>query len=170
MNTVRLLFWSAIAYAVLLVLVRGLFPSESTPTISLTGIPLIVIIVVIARDLARKSTSPTISKAIPTTSRFKGNPVQFLSGQFRIAAGASNSYFENVVRARLRELLTAKVALETGLEKETARQLLSDPKRGPGLLKDESLYLILYGPTPKDGLARMTMISDAIDLIGAWTV
>ena len=170
MNTVRLLFWSAVAYAVLLVLVRGLFPSESTPTISLTGIPLVVIIVLIARDLARKSTSPTISKAAPTTSGFKGNPVQFLSGQFRVAASASNSYFENVVRARLRELLTAKVALETGLEKEKARELLSDPRRGPGLLEDETLYHMLYGPAPRGGLARMNMISAAIDLIGAWTV
>jgi hypothetical protein len=170
LNTVRLLFGSAVAYAVLLVLVRGLFPSESTPTISLTGIPLVVIIVLIARDLARNSTSPTISKAAPTTSGFKGNPVQFLSGQFRVAASASNSYFENVVRVRLRELLTAKVALETGLEKEEARQLLSDPRHGPGLLEDETLYRILYGPAPKGGLARMNMISAAIDLIGAWTV
>jgi hypothetical protein len=170
LNTVRLLFWSVVAYAVLLVLVRGLFPSESTPTISLTGIPLVVIIVVIARDLARKSTSPTIRKATPTTSGLKGNPVQFLSGQFRVAAEASNSYFENVVRARLRDVLTAKVALETGLEKETARQLLSDPGRGPGLLEDEALYRMLYGPAPRGGPARMNMISDAIDLIGAWTV
>jgi hypothetical protein len=170
LNTVRLLFGSAVAYAVLLVLVRGLFPSESTPTISLTGIPLVVIIVLIARDLARKSTSPTISKAAPTTSGFKGNPVQFLSGQFRVAASASSSYFENVVRARLKELLTVKVALETGLEKETVRRLLSDPSRGPGLLEDESLYRMLYGPAPRGGLARMNLISAAIDLIGAWTV
>lgn len=158
------------AYAVLLVLVRGIFPSESTPTISLTGIPLVVIIVVIARDLARKSTSPTIRKNISTTSGFKGNPVQFLRGQFRVAAVASNSYFENVARARLRDLLIAKVALETGLEKETTRELLADPRRGPGLLEDESLYRMLYGTVPRDGRARMNMISEAIDLIGAWTV
>lgn len=170
MNTVRLLVWSAVAYAVLLVLIRGVFPSESTPTISLTGIPLVVIVVMIARDLARKSTSPTISKAMPTTARFRGNLVQFLSGQFRVAASASSSYFENVVRARLRELLTAKVALETGLERETVRRLLSDPSRGPGLLEDESLYRILYGPAPQSRIARMNMIGDAIDLIGAWAV
>lgn len=170
MNTVRLLFWSSIAYAVLLVLVRGLFPSESTPAISLTGIPLVVMIIVIARDLARKSSSPTIRKAIPTISGFKGNPVQFLGGQFRVAAAASDSYFESAVRARLKELLITKVALETGLEKETARQVLSDPRRGLGLLEDESLYRMIYGPAPRGGQARMKMISDSIDLIGAWTV
>jgi len=169
LNTARLLFWSAVAYAILLVLVRGVFSSESTPTISLTGIPLIVIVVVIARDLARKSTIPTISKPTQATAGFTGNPVQFLSGQFRVAATASNSYFENVVRARLKELLTVKVALETGLERETVRRHMSDPRRGPELLGDKSLYSMLYGPAPRAGPERMNMISDAIDLIGAWT-
>jgi hypothetical protein len=168
LNTVRLLFWSAIAYAILLVLVRGAFTSESTPTISLTGIPLVVIVVMIARDLARKSTSPTVRRTITTTPGFRENPIQFLSGQFRVAAEASGSYFENIVRARLKELLVAKVAVETGLESETVRQFLSDPKRGPRLLADESLYSMLFGPTPPAGPARINMIGKAVDLIGAW--
>jgi hypothetical protein len=168
LNTVRLLFWSAVAYAVLLVLVRGVFPSESTSTISLTGIPLIVIVVMIARELAGKSTSPTVRRKITTTTGFRGSPVQFLSGQFRVAASASNSYFENVVRARLKELLIAKVAVETDLENEMVRRLLSDPTQGPRLLQDESLYRMLYGPIPSRGLARVNMISEAIDSVGAW--
>jgi len=168
LNTLKLLFWSAIAYALLLVLVRGVFPSESAPTISLTGIPLIVIVIMIARDLARKSTSPTVRRTTPAPTGFRGSPVQFLSGQFRVAAEASNSYFENVVRARLRELLTAKVALETGQDDETVRRILSDAREGPKILDDQSLYRMLYGPTPRSGPARINLISDAIDLIGAW--
>ena len=168
MSAVRLLFWSAVVYALLLVLVRGVLPSESAPAISLSGIPLIVIVVMIARDLTRKSTSPTVRRAITTTVGFRGNPVQFLSGQFRVAANASNSYFENVVRARLRELLTTKVALEIGVENETVRRILLDPRDGPRLLEDETLYRMLYGPTPQGGLARLNLIGDAIDLIGAW--
>ena len=168
MSAVRLLFWSAVVYALLLVLVRGVLPSESAPAISLTGIPLIVIVVIIARDLTRKSTSPTVRRAITTTVGFRGNPVQFLSGQFRVAANASNSYFENVVRARLRELLTTKVALEIGVENETVRRILLDPRDGPRLLEDETLYRMLYGPTPQGWLARLNLIGDAIDLIGAW--
>jgi hypothetical protein len=169
LNTVRLLFWAAVAYAILLVLVRGVFPTESASTISLTGIPLIVIVVMIARDLARKSTSPTTRGTITTTTAgFRGTPVQFVSGQIRVAANASNSYFENVVRGRLRELLTTKVALETGFENETVRRLLSDPTSGPQLLGDELLYRMLYGPIAKSGLTRMNMIDDAIALIGAW--
>ena len=168
MNTLRLLFWSGVAYAVLLVLVRGALPSEAAPTISLTGIPLVVIVVMIARDLGRRSTSPTVGRTAVTSTGFRGNPVQFLSGQFRVAARASNSYFDNVVRARLKELLTIKVALETGLENETVRRILSDPMDGPRLLEDETLYGMLYGPPPQGGLARMNLIGDAIDLIGAW--
>jgi hypothetical protein len=168
LKAVRLLLWSAAAYAVLLVLVRGVFPSESTPTISLTGIPLIVIVVMIARDLARKSTSPTTRREVEAPAVFRGNPVRFLSGQFRVAASSSDSYFENVVRARLKELLTAKVALEMGLESVAVRLLLSDPRHGPKLIDDESLFRMLYGPAPRGGTARMNMIGDAIDLIGAW--
>ena len=168
MSAVRLLFWSAVVYTLLLVLVRGVLPSESAPAISLTGIPLIVIVVMIARDLTRKSTSPTVIRAIATTAGFRGNPVQFLSGQFRVAVNASNLYFENVVRARLRELLTTKVALEIGVENETVRRILLDPRDGPRLLEDETLYRMLYGPTPQAGLARLNLIGDAIDLIGAW--
>ena len=168
MKTVRLLIWSAIAYAVLLVLARGVFPSESTPTISLAGIPLIVVVLIIARDLARKSTTPSEKIVAVASKGFQGNPVQFLSGQFRVAATASNSYFEKVVRARLKEILTAKIAIETGQETSIVRRTLSDPERGPMLLQDESLYRMLYGPTPRAGLARMNMISEAIDLIGAW--
>ena len=168
MNTVKLLFWSAIAYAIILVLVRGIFPSEATTTISLTGIPLIVIVLIIVRDLARRSTSPSLQRTVKTGTVFRPNPVQFLNGQFRIAASASNSYFENIVRARLRELLITKVALETGAATEAVRRILSDSRQGPELLQDDSLHRMLYGPAPQRGQARISMIGDAITMIGDW--
>lgn len=168
MNAIRLLFWSAIAYGLLLVLVRGLFPSESTPAIFLAGVPLIVIVVMIFRDLAGRATSPTDGRTVVTPALFRGDPVQYLSSQFRVAVGASNSYFEDVVRIRLRELLTAKVAVETGLEDEMVRQLLLDPKQGPRFLRDDHLYELLYGPTPGRGWDRIRVIDMAVDLIGAW--
>ena len=168
MHTFRLLFWSAAAYAVLLILVRGTFPSESTPTISLTGVPLIVIVVLLTRELAGRSTSPSVRKNTTAKANPRENPVGFLSSQFRVAITASNSYFENIARARLKELLTTKVALEIGLENEKVRQILSDPRQGPLLLGDERLYRMLYGPTPQGGMARIDMIRSAIDSIGAW--
>ena len=166
MTTVRLLFWSVVAYVLLLVLVRGIVPSESTPTISLAGIPLVVIIIVIARDLARRSRRLSVTSNLTSATDFRGDPVEFLSGQFRVAANASNSYFENVVRARLKELLTAKLALEIGLENETIRRLLSDTRKGRRLVDNDPLYRMLYGPIPPGGLERMRMIGEAIDLIG----
>jgi hypothetical protein len=73
-----------------------------------------------------------------------------------------------VVRTRLKEVLTAKVALETGVESETVRGLLSDPRKGSRLIGDEPLYHMLYGPIPRSGLARINMIGEVIRLIGAW--
>ncbi len=73
-----------------------------------------------------------------------------------------------MVRARLKELLIAKIALETGIESETVRRLLSDPEQAPRVLEDKSLYSMLYGPIPQAGLSRMNMIGETLDLIGAW--
>jgi hypothetical protein len=168
LKSLRLLFWSAIAYSVLLLFVTGLFPTQTTSTIPLTAIPLIVITVIIVRDLARRSTSSTVTKALDPGYYMKGNPVQFLSGQIRVAANASDSYFEDVVRARLKELLIMKVALETGLETETVRQVLSNPRKGPDLLSNKILYTMLYGPIPPSEGQRMQIIQSALELIGAW--
>lgn len=98
----------------------------------------------------------------------KGNPVQFFSGQIKVATNASNSYFEDVIRSRLKELLVTKVSVETGLEVENVRQLLANLRTGQHLLNDDALYGILYGPIPRTSIRRIEMISDAIDLIGAW--
>jgi len=97
----------------------------------------------------------------------KEDPVKFLSGQIKIATKASDSYFETIVRTRLRELLITKVSLETGLEKDTTRRTLSDPEQSRELLHDDELYTILYGALPL-ARARTKMIEKAADLIGAW--
>ena len=94
--------------------------------------------------------------------------MRFLSGQIKVAAESTNSYFENVLRARLRELMISKVALETGMDSGTIRRLLSDPREGRELLHDWDIYGMLYGPTPRTGTARMDMIEKAVDFIGAW--
>ncbi len=168
MKTPRLLFWCAVAYGILLFLVRGFFPSESSPSLFLVGVPLIVVAVIVAHDLSRRSTRPTVSPTIQSPSSPKGDPVGFLSGQISVAASASDSYFENVIRARLKELLISKVTTETGMERDEARQILADPREGPKLLEQNELHTILYGPTPKTGSDRMRMIDDAIQMIGEW--
>lgn len=168
MKTVKLLFWSAVAYAVLLLLVSGLFTPETRSAIPLTAIPLIVITVIIVRDLARRSTEPAVKRTFDAGSSLNANLAQFLSGQIKVAANASDSYFDDVVRARLKELLIMKITVETGLETETVRKSLSSPRTGPDLLNDELLYTMLYGPVPANENRRMELIEGALDLIGAW--
>jgi hypothetical protein len=168
MKLPRLLFWCAVAYAILLVLVRGTLPPDSAPTVSLVGIPLIVIAAIIARDLARRSTNPSVTPAIPYPSGLSDDPVRFLRDQIRIAASASDSYFENIVRARLKELLITKVALEKGMDRDATRRVLSDPRQGRELLDNDELYTVLYGPPPSKWI-RIRMIEKAVDMIGAWT-
>jgi len=167
LKSLSLLFWSAVAYGVVLFLTVAVFPSAST-SLPLTGIPLILIATMIARNLARRSTIPAVSKTTVVQAGFKGSPVQFLSGQIKVAADSTNSYFDNILRARLRELMISKVALQTGMESGTVRRLLSDPGERRELLHDEAIYGMLYGPPPRTGAARMNMIDEAVDLIGAW--
>ena len=167
-STITLLFWSAVAYAILLLLVRSLLPPDSTPTITLTGIPLIAIAAVLMLDLIRRSTRPADTRKRNPGAGFKASPVQLISSQIMVAAEASNSYFESVVRSRLRDLLVEKAALELGLEKDKVRRTLSDPDKGPRLLQDKTLYSLLYGPAPEKGPARMRMIDEAVESIDAW--
>ena len=168
MRSAKILFWSAVAYSIILLATREILPSESTPTVFLVGVPLIVVAIIIARDLALRSTIPSATSASIEIPRLKENPVEFLSGQIRLATSASNSYFENVLRSRLRELLVSKVALETGLDASVVRQTLKDPARGVKLLDDPDLYATLYGPAPQASSARIRSIEQAMDMIGAW--
>lgn len=167
MKLVRLAFWSAVAYGVILVLISGALPAGPYQTITLLGIPLIIISVFIARDLARQATHPKPVQVHPATS-FTVDPVQFLSDQIRVAMRASDSFYDGTVRARLKELLINKAAIEKGLTKDEVRLRLSDPKTAAKLLHDNSLYKALLGPVPKTGGDKVKMINSAIDMIGEW--
>jgi hypothetical protein len=167
MKLPKLLLWCGIAYAVLLLLVRGVFPSNSAPSLFLVGIPLIVVAAIIVRDLSRRSTNPIVTRRILNPSTFAEDPVAFMSGQIRIASNATDSYFETVVRARLKELLITKVTLKTGIDRDNVRRKLSDPTQARVILGNDELYIALYGPIPT-GWNRICMIEKALDLIGAW--
>ena len=147
---------------------RGALSPDSTPTLAVAGIPLVVIVFVIVRDLSRRSTGPTALPVVFPSSTLKVDPVKVLSGQLRVAAKASDSYFENVVRTRLRELLISKVALETGLEREQARRILLDSKLCQTVLRNQELYEILFRPVPRTSMNRMKMIDRVVEMIGEW--
>ena len=168
MRAVKLVFWSAVAYGALLVLVRGALPEGPSQTVSLLGIPLLVVAIIIARDLAGRSTNPTSLKTESSKATDRGDPVTFLSNQIKVAAAASDSYFDVVVRARLKDLLIDKVALETGLEKDAVRRSLFDKEQARQLIQNEELFDALTGPVPATGADRMKTINRAIEMIGAW--
>lgn len=168
MKTAKLLFLSGLAYAILLFIVSGFFASQATSILPATGIPLIVITLILVQDLAKRSAKPVGERSPVSKSSMKGNPVNFFSGQIKVAANASESYFEDVIRSRLKDLLVTKVSAETGFDPLTIRQLLTKPKTGLALLKEDRLYAVLYGPIPQGPLARIEMINQTVDLIGAW--
>lgn len=169
-SIVELLVWAGVAYIATLVLARGLFPSESDPSISLTVVPLAIIAIMTILDLRLRSTSPTEKHVNPRRVKAPVPRVRILSDQIRVSAKASDSYFENVIRARLRELLATKASLESGTNYETALRTLVDPVQGPKFLKDNQLYTLLYGPRPEKGRARVQMIEDAVQMIEAWKI
>lgn len=167
-STITLLFWSAIAYAAILLVARGILPPDSTPSTSLVAIPLVIIVIILILDMARRSTISTETIADPTKETFRGRQVQFLSRQIYVTAEASASYFDEVVRGRLIELLITKASLESGLERETVLQVLSDHKKGSKFLHDDALYKLLYSAAPEKGRARLEMVKAAVDHIEAW--
>ena len=132
------------------------------------GLPLIVVAAIIARDLARRSTIPSVPLEVSQPISLKEDPVRFLGSQIRVAAAASDSYFDDVIRARLKELLITKITLEFGIEKDQARRILSDPDRARAMVRSKKLYGILYGPVPRNGIERTAMIDAAIDEIQEW--
>ena len=169
-STIELLVWAGVAYGTILVLARGLFPSESTPAISLTVLPLAIIAIIIVLDLRLRSTRPTETRLRLRQVKAPVPRVRLLSDQIRVSANASDSYFENVIRSKLRELLVTKASLESGTDYETARRTLVDPVQGPKFLRDNQLYALLYGPRPEKGHARVQMIENAVQMIEAWKI
>ena len=170
LKAARLLFWSTVTYAILLLLIRGIFSSDYMAAISITGVPLVVVTVIIARDLMRRSTNPVAVRSMPQHEYYRRNPVEFLASQLRATHSASHSYFENVILSRLKELLITKVSLETGISTEEVRRRLSDARQGPRILHDDDLYEVLFEQAAESDhdSPEMDIVEDAIGLIGAW--
>src|SRR5213594_1622859 len=81
MRIARLLFWCAVAYGVLLLLIGRAFPSGPSPSLSLAGVPLVVIAIIVVRDLANRSAASTATRTIGSASGPKEDAVRFLSNQ-----------------------------------------------------------------------------------------
>lgn len=167
-KTLKFLFWVVIVYIAILLFTRGLVSSDSTPTVSLTAIPLILMAIIIIRDLTNRSASPSHTPPAQTRTEMSHNTLEFLSRQIDVTAISNASYFDDVIRTRLRELLVTKASLQTGMETDRVRRTLSDSKQGPKFLHDDNLYALLYGAAPEEGSDRIEMIRETVELIENW--
>ncbi|HZY94589.1 MAG TPA: hypothetical protein VFE98_06985 [Candidatus Bathyarchaeia archaeon] len=172
-NTLRFLIWIAVVYVAILLVAKEFLAADSTPGVSLAAIPLVIIAIVIVRDLTSRSSKASKAPSVRLASVKKGEQLRFLSRQIEVTAQASASYFNDVVGARLRGILVDKVSVETGIDKARVRGLLSSEASGPGLLRDQRLYSLLYGSgllysLPRTGKNKIRMVREAVMLIEAW--
>lgn len=168
LSTVRLLVAASGVYIFFLIFLRSLIPETLTPSITLLGLPLVILALILVSDLSYRATNPSKTPAKTGLTRFQARDVQYLSRQVQVASVASQAYFESILLSRLKEILVEKVSLETGMERDKVKHELVDRRLGPSLVRDERLYMLLYSSTPSKGAMRIKMIREAVDLIEAW--
>lgn len=149
-------------------LVRSAFPAaESVPLFLLIG-PLALLVAVLTSDLANRATVPSRRMMRTRPGRMFSREVQLLTREIDVGRNASKGYFVGVLLSRLQDLLVDKVALETGLEKTRVQEELKNPVLGPGLLKDDGLYRLLYSGVSAKGPERVRLLQEAVTGIEAW--
>jgi hypothetical protein len=167
-STLRFLLVISGIYVLLLFFFRSLVPETLSPTVSLLALPLIILALAVAVDLSDRATRPVRTKVREVPRRLRARDVQFLTRQVEVAAKASPGYFDTILRGRLRDLLTEKVSLETGMERESVKRVLADSNIGPRLLRDSELYKLLYYFPPRGPEARLQLLREIINRIEGW--
>lgn len=167
-GTVKLLVLSSGLYVLFLVFLRSLIPETLTPSVTILALPLLILVLILVSDLSYRATIPLKIPAQRRVQRFQARDVQYLSRQVEVASIGSQAYFESILLSRLRDILAEKVSLETGIEKEKVKQELADAVKGPALVRDGSLYRLLYSSTFARGATRVKMLREAVDGIEAW--
>lgn len=155
-------------YLFFLIFLRSLIPETITSSITLLGLPLVILALILVSDLSYRATTPSKTPQKNTLTRFQARDVQYLTRQVQVASVASQAYFESVLLSRLKDILIDKVSLETGMERDKAKLELAGGRLGSSLARDQRLHTLLYTSTPSKGEARIDMIREAVDLIEAW--
>ena len=167
-STLRLLVPASAVYILFLFFLRSLIPEKITPSVALLAFPLIILAAIFISDLSTRAVAPTTDQVRNKPPRNKTREVQYLTRQLEVATKASPTYFDSAILGRLREALTDKVNLETGMDKESIRRLLTNPEQGPRLLGDVQLYRLLFYPPPRRAQERLPMLREIIDRIEGW--
>ncbi len=152
----------------MLVLARGFLTESSDVHIYFLVFPFVVIVLALAVDLAGRVTTPTETARKAPPPRKLGRGIERLTKQVEVGISASKGYYETVLRTRLREILVEKVALETGMENDAAKEVLKNRSLGPRLLRDPELYALLYSGAPAPGPERIANLERTVKLIEAW--
>ncbi len=167
-RTAKLLAFASIVYIGFLIFVRGFLPQDLSLPIPFLVVPLGLLVIILVGDLASRVTVPFNVPVPKPSKRFLGGDLRNLTRQVEVGSRASPSFFENVVLNRLRESLEEKVSLETGIEREKVRKIFADERLALGLLRENTLYRLLYSAPPPKGRARLKMLREAIGRIEAW--
>jgi hypothetical protein len=167
-STLKLVLLASAVYYATFLFARSFFPGDFTPPLYFLVGPLILFVLILISDLSYRATVPMEVRVKNPPSRKLAREIQQLSRQIEVGSRASPGYFENVLLVRVREVLVERVSLETGMEPGRVRELLENPGLGTGLLRNDSLYRLLYSPPPARGPARVKMLEDAVALVEAW--
>ena len=167
-STLKLLVLSSGIYVLFLIFLRSLIPETLTPSITLLALPLITLVLILVSDLSYRATTPSKTPVRTMLRRFQGRDVQYLSRQVEVASKGSQAYFDSILLSRLRDIFVEKVSLEIGIAKENVKRELADLVTGPLLVRNETLYRLLYSSTVSKGATRIKMLREAIDGIEAW--
>jgi len=148
--------------------VRGYLPSDYSPPAYFLVAPLAAFVLVLIADLASRATVPSENPVRRVQRRVLSREVRFLTDQIETATHASPEYFDKVLRVRLRNILSERVSLETGMDRERVQSVLGNPVLGPGLLRDRQLYDLLYSRTFARGQDRVKMLRETVTRVEAW--
>ena len=167
-STISLIIIGAGLYFAVVFFVRGYLPSDYSPPAYFLVAPLAALVLVLVADLASRATVPSQSPVKKAQRRLLSREVQFLTDQIETSTRASPEYYDKILRGRLRGILTDKVSLETGIDRERTKNILENPALGPGLLRDRQLYDLLYSRTSTRGHNRVKMIEETVARVEAW--
>ncbi len=158
----------SVPYFAVLFLARGLFPSGFILPFYFLAAPLFLVVLVLVSDLTGRATVPTETPVKAARGRTLSRRVQELARQIEVGATSSRSYYDSILLARLQELLVEKVSLETGMDKKRVQEILKNKMLGPGLLRSQELYRLLYSGAPAKGPGRVKLLEEAVAAIEAW--
>ncbi|HZD12242.1 MAG TPA: hypothetical protein VE177_01820 [Candidatus Binatus sp.] len=169
-KSLRLIGLASFSYLIIVYLVRGLLPESIPSTFTILVLPLGLIAAILFIDLHNRARIPSrTDQSMKQSTRSIGYEVQQLSRRIMVANGSSSDYYSNVLLGRLREVMAERASIETGMDLDRVRRILSDPEKARSFLRNDALCNLLYYHGKSRGIDRRRMMIDLTSMIGEWT-